>query len=108
MKGATDGLSHAHHVFAKKFRDTWNRLGINFEDPANGAWWEVGDHLRNAYGYNRRWENWIAANRELAVSRDDGPAPEITDGRKLAEQIALLGFQLGQRVVSLWPSFLSV
>jgi hypothetical protein len=35
----------------------------------------------------------------LAGSGSDGPAPEIADGRKLAEQIAFLGFQLRQRVV---------
>jgi hypothetical protein len=43
----------------------------------------------------------------LAGSRGDGPAPEITDGRKLAEQIVLLGFQLGQRVVHYGPPFLA-
>jgi hypothetical protein len=35
----------------------------------------------------------------LAGSGRDGPAAEITDGRKLAEQIGFLGFQLRQRVV---------
>ena len=44
----------------------------------------------------------------LARSRGDGPAPEITDGRKLAEQIALLGFQLRQRFVHGGASSLSV
>jgi hypothetical protein len=44
----------------------------------------------------------------LAGSGGDGPAPKITDGRKLAEQIALLGFQLGQRVAHYWASCLSV
>jgi hypothetical protein len=32
---------------------------------------------------------WFTA---LAESGGDGPAAEITDGRKLAEQIAFLGF----------------
>jgi hypothetical protein len=44
----------------------------------------------------------------LAGSGGDGPAPEITDGRKLAEQITLLGFQLRQRVVQGGASSLSV
>lgn len=35
----------------------------------------------------------------VAGSDGDGPAPEVTDGRKLAEQIAFLGFQLRQRFV---------
>ena len=42
----------------------------------------------------------------LAGSGGNGPPTEITDGRKLAEQIAFLGFQLGQRVV-LGGAFLS-
>ncbi|MGB6941928.1 MAG: hypothetical protein WBE37_06015, partial [Bryobacteraceae bacterium] len=33
----------------------------------------------------------------LAGSGGDGPAPEITDGRKLAKQFTFLGFQLRQR-----------
>jgi hypothetical protein len=44
----------------------------------------------------------------LAGSGRDGPAAEITDGRKLAEQIGFLGFQLRQRVVHGGASFLSV
>src|SRR5215831_9287313 len=35
----------------------------------------------------------------LAGSSRDGPATEITDGGKLAEQIVFLGFQMRQRIV---------
>jgi hypothetical protein len=43
----------------------------------------------------------------LAGSGGNGPAPEITDSRKLAEQITLLGFHLKQRVVHGGPLLLA-
>ncbi len=43
----------------------------------------------------------------LAGSGSDGPAAEITDGRKLANQIGFLGFQLRQRVVHGVPLILA-
>jgi hypothetical protein len=43
----------------------------------------------------------------LAGSGGDGPATEITDGRKLTEQFEFLGFQLGQRVVHEGPPLLA-
>ena len=41
----------------------------------------------------------------LAGSRGDEPAPKITDARKLAEQIALLGFPTGAKSRSISPPF---
>jgi hypothetical protein len=47
---------HAHHIFSQKFTDTRKKLDINWNGAENGAWWEVTDHLRNAYGYNKEWQ----------------------------------------------------
>jgi len=43
----------------------------------------------------------------FAGSGGDRPATEITNGGKLAEQIAFLGFQLRQRIVHVWPLLLA-
>jgi hypothetical protein len=43
----------------------------------------------------------------LSGGGGNGPAPEITDSRKLAEQIVLFGFHLKQRVVHGGPLFLA-
>jgi RHS repeat-associated protein len=55
--GAVPG-SHAHHVFPRKFADKFAGK-IDLSDPAYGEWWKAQDHLKNAYGYNKRWEGWL-------------------------------------------------
>jgi len=55
----------AHRVFAWEFQDTWNKLGIAFNDVSNGAWWASGPHNANRAAYSNAWRDWIAENRTL-------------------------------------------
>ena len=52
----------AHHVFPKKFRKQFDKLGINIDDPKFGSWWETGTHQKNSYSYNLRWDEFLENN----------------------------------------------
>lgn len=79
---------HAHHIFAQQFKETWEKLGINCAE--NGAWWEVTDHLRNAYDYNKAWERWATENASLIKNDKFAAASSAYDfARELAEKYGL-------------------
>ena len=52
----------AHHVFPKKFRTRFDKLGINIDDPKFGSWWETNAHQKNSYSYNLRWDEFFLDN----------------------------------------------
>lgn len=66
LTGVRPGINaQAHHNFPQAFQSTWNRLGINFNDPRFASWWPSGpsfayDHQRNAYLYNEIWRQYLA------------------------------------------------
>ena len=64
LTGEMPANSHAHHVFpqAESFSSFFNSLKININEPRFGAWWNSTSHLRNAWGYNAQWKQWIGYN----------------------------------------------
>ncbi len=69
-------LAQAHHVFPNKFGQLFLDAGIDVNRAEYGAWWETGDHLAKARGYNLRWGEFFKGS----PTRD-----EILDyGRELA------------------------
>ena len=76
MEGA-----HAHHVLPRAFESTFERAGLNIHDPRFGAWWEGGEHLKNAAQYNREW------NRFLSADRSSGEILEF--GRRISAKYGL-------------------
>jgi hypothetical protein len=88
---AGDGL-HAHHIFSKNFRNLWDTLGVAWNDANFGAWWEAGDHLRNAWRYNQDWLGWVEQNQDLITS------DPLTAGRKAIEFSRTLAEKYGFKI----------
>ena len=81
---------HAHHMFSQKFSDTWQQLRINWDGAENGVWWEATDDLKNAYGYNKMWEECINANASLIKNDSSAAASKAYEfARELAEKYGL-------------------
>ncbi|MBM3787002.1 MAG: hypothetical protein FJW30_21810 [Acidobacteria bacterium] len=76
---------HAHHIYPRKFADVWERNRINWDSAGNGAWWEAWDHLRNAYQYNRDWENWITRNAGILGGTNNAFAQQAA--KEFAEEL---------------------
>jgi hypothetical protein len=58
-KSADDAVGmQAHHVFPQKFRDEFNDLGINVDDPHFGAWVD-STHQNWSPEYNERWAEFL-------------------------------------------------
>ncbi len=73
---------HAHHVYPVSFSDPFNNLGINVNDPQNGAWWDAQSHLENSYAYNQWWKAFFSIDNITSA-----------DAKALAEFLAqLFGF----------------
>lgn len=49
----------AHHVFPHKYRDVFEEVGIDVNDPHYGVWWETKSHLQNAKAYNDIWAEFL-------------------------------------------------
>jgi hypothetical protein len=62
LTGVKPEGSQAHHIFPQKFRDLFNRSGINVDDPHYGAWWEQPIHGQASYQYNLDWQNLFRSN----------------------------------------------
>lgn len=67
-----DGKDYnAHHIFPQKFREFFESLGIDIDNPQFGIWLEEHEHLTNAYSYNKIWESEIEILKELTgIQRD--------------------------------------
>jgi hypothetical protein len=55
----------AHHDLSQKFRDRFERAGLDIDDPAHGRWVEgspVGRHQNWSPEFNREWERFFARN----------------------------------------------
>ena len=80
LTGGIQEAAHAHHMLPRRFGAIFKRAGLDINDPRYGAWWEAQDHLRNAKGYNKQWEDFFRTNK-------DATAGEILEfGRALAEK----------------------
>ncbi|PKZ42475.1 hypothetical protein CYJ76_02685 [Kytococcus schroeteri] len=53
----------AHHVFPKKFSPFFDSRRFNIHNPTYGSWVQLNKHRREAYAYNKKWEEWIGRNR---------------------------------------------
>ena len=62
---------HAHHIFPQKFRNFFNSIGIDVDNPQFGIWVEQHDHLTNAYSYNKMWQNEISILSNLKGTAQD-------------------------------------
>jgi hypothetical protein len=67
-----DGEVHCVRVdqfdmFPKIFSDQFEKIGIRIGEAAYGAWWEVKDHLANAYEYDQLWLTWLDTAAEKNV-----------------------------------------
>jgi RHS repeat-associated protein len=62
LTGEIPDAAHAHHMLPLKFADRFEAARLNVNDPRYGAWWAAQDHLRNARGYNDRWEQFFRDN----------------------------------------------
>jgi hypothetical protein len=52
-------------MIPQEFHGRLREMGLqaNFNDPRFGAWWEAGDHLRNASAYNAEWRRFLQTSR---------------------------------------------
>lgn len=55
----------AHHIFPLKFKDQFNKAGINIHHPEYGLWWEQHIHRIKAAEYNKKWEDFFTPYKEL-------------------------------------------
>jgi RHS repeat-associated protein len=70
--------AHAHHVFPVRFLEDFAARGVDISNSRYLAWWQATDHLSNARGYNRHWEQWFARHPNAS------PGSVVEFGRKLA------------------------
>ena len=69
MTGLDPKDMQAHHIFPKKFRDYFEKRGIDIDDPHFGVWLENHWHLSKAKAYNEEWEKFKITNPN-ATSED--------------------------------------
>jgi len=87
LTGGIPTGADAHHVFARKFEDQFQRAGINIHDPHFGAWWQSGSHQQWASAYNRDWEQFFRAHPNPSVNQI------MQYGREMAQRYGLtIGF----------------
>lgn len=70
---APEGM-HAHHILPKKFKEKFEEVGININNPKYGMWLSPNEHLSNgkAYWYNKGWEDFLKG--EYSVENIEGRA----------------------------------
>ena len=49
----------AHHLYPKKFRKDFEKIGIDVDDAVNGIAMESKIHRARAYAYNKLWESVV-------------------------------------------------
>ena len=80
------GTVNMHTIFPKSFSNLFRKIGINVNDPRNGAWWDTQSHLRNSYEYNQCRKAFFSIEDVTAIN-----------ARALAEFLAwFFGFDWGR------------
>lgn len=49
----------AHHTLPQKYRNVFEKLGINIDKPGNVVWRTTEEHRKNNYALTREWDNFI-------------------------------------------------
>jgi hypothetical protein len=55
----------AHHDLPQKFRDRFQKAGLDIDDPAHGIWVEggpVGGHQKWSREFNSEWDRFFREN----------------------------------------------
>ena len=52
----------AHHILPQKFREYFEPVGINIDDPKYGHWLVSTKHNKGSYRYNKAWEDFFKEN----------------------------------------------
>ncbi len=65
--------TQAHHIFPQKFEERISELSggyIDVNDAKYGSWWKTTDHLRNAWKYNKEFEEFLrkSPNRDQILN----------------------------------------
>jgi len=81
LTGTIPPGAQAHHIFPRQFGDDFERLGIDWDNPEYGAWWNAHEHQSKWWEYNESWRQFLRTN----------PSPEQTlmFGKELAESYGL-------------------
>lgn len=53
---------HAHHILPKKFEKSFEKAGIDINNPKYGMWLDAHLHLSKAADYNIKWDNFFLLN----------------------------------------------
>ncbi|MBO5088229.1 MAG: hypothetical protein J6C01_06100, partial [Lachnospiraceae bacterium] len=62
----------AHHIFPQKFREYFEIIGIDVDDPDYGIWLDVHEHRSSAKSYNKKWEEFFGGFDSVEdISLDD-------------------------------------
>ena len=83
LTGRDPGNSYqAHHVFPQAFEESFNKYGININDPRYGAWWETSTHPSKWFYYNEEWRAFLAGSH----TREE----VLNFGRDLAKEYGIV------------------
>jgi hypothetical protein len=54
----------AHHIFPQSddFKDFFDEVGIDINNPKYGTWWDSSEHRSKSYEYNQEWSRFIRTN----------------------------------------------
>ena len=69
---ATDAVGkHAHHMLPQQanLHSFFAKAGINIQSPEWGTLWDAKDHLKHAYQYNLRWQEFFLRNPTAGVQQ---------------------------------------
>ena len=69
MTGINPKDMQAHHMLPQKFRQQFERAGINIDNPKYGRWLESSNHNKLSYKYNKEWETFFEQQKD-ATEKD--------------------------------------
>uniref|UniRef100_UPI000E9E2DFD hypothetical protein n=1 Tax=Prevotella sp. AM42-24 TaxID=2293125 RepID=UPI000E9E2DFD len=49
----------AHHTLPQKYRQQFEKLGINIDEPGNVVWREANGHRKKSNALTRNWDNFM-------------------------------------------------
>ena len=58
----------AHHIFPQRFRDYFDAVGINIDDPWNISFIDSSLHRGKSYAYNALWRDFISNNPDATYN----------------------------------------
>ena len=85
LYGEAPAGTHAHHVFPVKYKDFFDRFGMDINNPGHGVFLEEHHHLSHAKEYNKQWEDFILEAKEKGYE----PSVETVyeKGKELMERV---------------------